>query len=387
MRTPRSLGRALRAGSLILLFPLAGGISRSGADPAPRGETRAVDVVICLDLSGSMNYLLDSTRARVWDVVNELAKMKPTPELRVGLLSFGTDQGTEAEGRIVANLDLTGELDAVYSELMALTIGGSEEYVGRVLDAAIDGMSWSRNRDALRVIFVAGNESADQGVESHDFRLAVREARKRGIIVNALYAGTRELGIVEQWHEVAKGGAGNFSAIDPSTGTIQVATPQDERLLQLNGLLNTTYLPYGPRGRDGLANQVAQDGNASRLGVESCSSRIVAKGGALYTNASWDLVDATLVEGFDWNALPVADLPEELQSMTRERQVATVENLRKQRESIQTEIQRVSVERETFIRSALAAEATGLGTAMRQAIREQARSKGFKLGANDNPGR
>jgi hypothetical protein len=260
---------------------------------------------------------------------------------------------------------------------MALTIGGSEEYVGRALNEAIDGMSWSRNPDALRVIFVAGNESADQGAATEDFRVATRAAQKRGIIVNALYAGNREQGVVEQWHEVAKGGEGNFSAIDPSSGTIQIATPQDERLLQLNAALNTTYVPYGARGRDGLANQVAQDANASRLGVESCSSRIVAKGGALYTNASWDLVDATVAEGFDWDALPLADLPQELQSMTPEQRAAFVETKRAQRESIQTEIQRISTERETFIRNALAADATSLGNAMRLAIREQAMTKGF----------
>jgi hypothetical protein len=378
MRTPLLLRRTLGCACLVLLLPLAGDLTPVGAVPGTGGETRGVDVVICIDTSGSMNDLLDSTRARIWDVVNELAKMKPTPELRVGLLSFGAEQGTERDGWIVRHLDLTEELDSVYSALMSLTIGGSEEYVGRVLNEAIDGMSWSRNRGALRVIFVAGNESADQGAESHDFRVATRAARDRGIIVNALFAGNREQGVVEGWHEVAKGGDGNFSAIDASRGTIQIATPQDERLLQLNGLLNTTYVPYGPRGRDGLANQVAQDGNASRLGVESCSSRIVAKGGALYTNASWDLVDATLAEGFEWNALPLGDLPEELRSMTREQQVAFVEERRKQRESIQAEIQRVSLERETFIRGALAAEATGLGSVMRQVIREQAMAKGFR---------
>ena len=46
-------------------------------------ETRPVDVVVMLDTSGSMEDLLDATRARVWDVVNELGRMKPTPELRV----------------------------------------------------------------------------------------------------------------------------------------------------------------------------------------------------------------------------------------------------------------------------------------------------------------
>ncbi len=227
-------------------------------------------------------------------VVNELAKLKPTPDLRVGLLSYGTEQAAEREGWIVQRLDLTEDLDSVYSKMMSLEIGGDTEYVGRVLDKAIDGMSWSRNRDALRVIFVAGSESADQGVESHDFRVAARAARNRGIIVNAFYAGNREEGVVEHWPEMARGGA-------------------------------------------------------------------------LYTNASWDLVDATLTEGFDWNALPLAEFPKELQSMTREQQVASVEATRAKRESIQTEIRRVS--------------------AMRHSIREQAMAKGFKLGADNDPRR
>jgi hypothetical protein len=325
-----------------------------------------------------MEDLLDSTRARLWDVVNELGKMKPTPELRVGLLTFGTDKATASDGFIVEQSDLTDELDSVYSKLMSLEIGGSEEYVGRVVDEALDRMSWSRAPDALRVIFVAGNESADQGVESHDFRIATRAARDHGIIVNALFAGTRERAVVEHWPEVARGGQGNFSAIDPSRGTLQVATPQDARLLELNAMLNQTYLPYGPRGRDGLANQVAQDGNASRLGVDSCSSRIVAKGGALYSNASWDLVDATATEGFDWDDVPLAELPKELQSMSRERRVAAVEAMRKKRESIQAEIGRVSAAREAFVRKTRESEEAGLGSAMREAIREQALAKGFR---------
>jgi hypothetical protein len=379
MRITGSSHRALLRGCAVLLLWLAGALASTGATPtpAPRGESRAVDVVICLDTSGSMKDLLDATRARIWDVVNELARMKPTPALRVGLLTFGTGAATEREGWIVQHLDLTDDLDAVYAALTSLTIGGSEEYVGRVLDTALDGMRWSRDVDALRVIFVAGNESADQGADSHDFRVAARAARERGIIVNALYAGNREQAVVELWPEVARGGEGNFSAIDPSSGTIQIATPQDERLLELNAKLNTTYVPYGARGQDGLANQIAQDGNASRLGVESCSSRIVAKGGALYSNQSWDLVDAAGAEGFDWDSLQVADLPPELQSMTREQQTAFVDAQRARRESIQAEIQRLSVERETFVRSALTAQAASLGYAMRQAIREQALAKGF----------
>ena len=342
-------------------------------------ETRPVDVVVMLDTSGSMENLLDATRARVWDVVNELGRMKPTPELRVGLVSFGTDKATEDQGFIIQHLDLTDELDEVYAELMGLTIGGGTELVGRALNETLDGMSWSPEYNALRVVFVAGNESADQGVEDDDFRIAARAARDRDIIVNALYAGNRDQGIVEKWHEVAQAGEGNFSAIDPSTGSIQIAAPQDELLLELNGRLNTTYVPYGEKGQDGLTNQVAQDSNASRLGVQSCSSRIVAKGGALYNNASWDLVDKTLEEGFDWDTISLADLPEEMQSMTVDESVEFIEAKRAQREGIQREIQAASAAREVFIKQAIANEIgeAGLGEAMRKAIREQAMAKGF----------
>jgi len=369
--------RAIRTGIPALVAALLAGPFLLGAVAAGSAERRPVDVVICIDTSGSMQGLLDSTRARIWDVVNELGKLKPTPELRVGLLSYGTGSAPESDGWIVRHLDLTGDLDDVYARLMALEIGGGEERVGWVIDEALDAMRWSKDPKALRVIFVAGNESADQGVDSHDFRLAVKTARNRGIIVNALYAGSREQAVVELWPELARGGQGNFAAIDPATGAIQIATPQDERLLQLNSLLNKTYVPYGSRGEDGLANQVAQDGNASRLGVDSCSSRIVAKGGALYTNGSWDLVDATLAGDFDWGSLALTDLPPELRPLTAAQRVEYVNRMRKQRETVQAEIQRVSEQRETFLRQSKAADPTGLGEAMRKAIRDQAKSKGF----------
>lgn len=286
------------------------------AAPLTAAESyRAVDIVISLDTSGSMEPLLDSVRARIWDVVGELSRLTPTPKLRVGLLTYGTDRGRAEDGWVVVETDLTDDLDSVYARLMALTTSGGEENVGRALYAAVDEMSWSPDWDALRVVFVAGNESANQGQETFDLRDAATRARADDILVNALYAGAREQGMAEGWPAVAQHGEGNFSAIDPETGTIQIPTPQDETLLELNRRLNTTYLPYGPRGEAGLANQQAQDRNASRLGVQSCSSRIVAKGTALYTNASWDLVDAALEDDFRWSLVHDDDLPEDRKSV------------------------------------------------------------------------
>ncbi len=147
----------------------------------------------------------------------------------------------------------------------------------------------------------------------------------------------------------------------------------------MNARLNKTYVPYGQEGVAGLANQVAQDGNASRLGVESCSSRVVAKGTSLYTNAAWDLVDASLEKGFDFGSIAVRDLPESLQSMSRSELAGYVAGKRQEREAIQTEIQKNSLKREAFIKQARSKELASddLGEAMKRAIRGQAIKKGF----------
>jgi hypothetical protein len=115
------------------------------------------------------------------------------------------------------------------------------------------------------------------------------------------------------------------------------------------------------------------------LGVQSCSSRIVAKGGALYNNASWDLVDKSLEEGFDWEMLSLSDLPEVLREIGKEERNDFIEAKRAERERIQLEIQRASAAREVFVQQALAERLgdAGLGDAMRRVIREQAKAKGF----------
>ena len=341
--------------------------------------TRPVDIVVALDTSGSMDGLLDATRARIWDVVNTLAKLQPQPELRVGLITFGTERATEEEGFIVLESDLSDSLDDVYGALMRLETKGGEEYVGRVIRESIERMSWSADHDALKILFVAGNESADQAVEQADFRTTARWAREQGIFVNALYAGNRDQAVIELWPDVARAGGGSFASIDPEKSTIQIAAPQDDDLLALNDRLNGTYVPYGPEGMNGLANQVAQDSNASRLGVESCSARIVAKGSALYSNATWDLVDATSKGTVDLATIATGDLPDEMRGMTTDQMISFVDKKRAAREDIQLRIQELSVERETYIQGVIAKErlARGLDAAMKQSLLEQAEKKGF----------
>ena len=176
------------------------------------GKRPHIDIVIALDTSGSMSGLINSARQKLWDIVNEAARAQPAPILRVGLLTYGST-GTEQDGYVVVQSKLTTDLDSVYSKLFELRTSGGTEYVGRVVHRAVKELNWSKARGALKQIFVAGNESADQD-RTVTARSAVTNAREQGIFVNAIYCGSREYGVREGWDKVASLGKGVFASID-----------------------------------------------------------------------------------------------------------------------------------------------------------------------------
>src|SRR5438094_529818 len=143
---------------------------------------KPIDLVICLDVSGSMNGLIDSAKIKLWDIVNEMARLKPTPDLRVGLYSYGHTTYPADKGWVRKDLDLTTDLDDVYKALNALTINGGEEYVARVTRDALQDQKWSTEVGALKLIFVCGNEPANQDKQVSLDDVAAR-AKKDGDVV------------------------------------------------------------------------------------------------------------------------------------------------------------------------------------------------------------
>src|SRR3954463_3608833 len=88
--------------------------------PAARAADKKaanIDVVICLDVSNSMDGLIASAKAKLWDIVNDLGRAQPTPDLRVALYSYGNDGYDPAVGWVRKEVDLTSDLDEIYRKL------------------------------------------------------------------------------------------------------------------------------------------------------------------------------------------------------------------------------------------------------------------------------
>lgn len=344
------------------------------------GPRRVIELAICLDASSSMDGLIDAAKQKLWGIVNDLALADPAPELRVALFTYGNDNYSPESSWVREETPFTGDLDLVSQRLFAITTDGGTEYVGRVLQRA-GQLQWHAPGDALRLIVVAGNESADQDTEVRS-REMCRDLITRGIIVNSIYCGAPEDSDAVGWRDVATLADGKFATIDKDNGTVAISTPFDDSLGVLSAALNKTYIPFGASGAVGAANQEAQDANAASMNPATAASRAQAKSSALY-QCMWDLVDACKKGEVKLADVKTADLPEPMQALSAPERQAYLDKMSAQRGAVQNEIDDLSAKRDAFVieekkRQAID-DSQGLDNAMRKAILEQAEKRGIQF--------
>ncbi len=368
----------LAAGTALALGLLPGGAS--GGEPT---RTRDIDVAICLDVSNSMDGLIDLAKRKLWDIVNDLARAKPTPNLRVALFSYGNDGYDPKVGWVRKDVDLTTDLDKISEKLFGLRTNGGTEYVARVCRDALDQLAWSDDPAALKIIFVCGNEPADQDREV-PLKAVAEKAARRGVVINTIYCGQVTHPETKLWREFALLSEGRFGCIDQDHGTVAIATPQDKTLAELSAQLNTTYAFYGKEARQRAQNQAVQDKNAAVLGLEVAAARGVSKASPAYRNAEADLVDRLKNDPkFDIKQVPVDELCDEMKAMTPEQREQHVKTLLGKREELQKRVGELARERAAYIEAERKKKPSSadqaFDQAVRSALREQAQRKGIEI--------
>jgi hypothetical protein len=387
-----------RAAALAAAAALAVGVALPlrADEPKPAAakpaEGKPIDLVICLDISGSMDGLIASAKIQLWNVVNELARIKPTPSLRVGLYTYGATRYDPKAGWVHKDVDLTEDLDDVYKALNGLRTGGGEEYVARVTKAAMDEQKWSADKDALKIIFVCGNEPVDQDKQVPLDDVAAR-AKKAGIVVNTIYCKWGHDNEIGGWEAFAKSCGGRHVNIDQNRAGQQavVKTEFDDQIIKLGQELNNTYVAYGKDGKAKAENQKVQDLNAGAAGPAGPDAapapaieRSVTKAGALYRNGTWDLVDKMKEKDFDLSKIKDEDLCDELRKLKPEERLEFLKRKGEERAELQKKIAALSAQRQKKIDAELAKKPKpdaekALDEAFKGVIRDQAKGKGFEV--------
>ncbi len=358
--------------------------SPAAAEPTPRlaaGEGATIQLVLLLDTSSSMDGLIQQARSRLWSVVNALDSATfhgGRPRLEVAVYEYGNDRLGGEDGHIRQVVGFTNELDRVSQALFGLSTLGGSEFAGAAIDRATTELAWRTGPGVMRVMYIAGNESFDQGTVP--WSSAIDRARELGVVVNTVLCASPDSYDADLWRSAAARAGGRFFAIDQDQQLVHRPSPYDAEIGQLGTAINTTYVAYGSEGSRGLANQRQQDENNMSDG-EGSIQRSFSKGSKNYANPSWDLVDGLRSGTIALDELQQGELPEALRGLSAPEIAAFVGARQAEREAISARLAELRAERDRWQLEHTDGrqDAGGLDAAMLESLVEQARVAGFTL--------
>ena len=215
---------------------LGNGKGNGRGDGGGKGLNDDVQVVLCLDASGSMDELFVEVADSLNMLVNTMTRCRldgKKARVNLGIVVYGQAMDNGAP-RVLT--PFTTDVKSMRSKLKEIQCDGAVEPCGEVIDFALNNFEWNmRDRqDILKVIFIAGNEDFKQG--TLDYRTAMHKAKRRNVIVNTIYCypgGEEEAAMTpegKEWADAAtlSDGMGLVITMDGST---PAGSPDDAKLL------------------------------------------------------------------------------------------------------------------------------------------------------------
>lgn len=193
----------------------------SGTAAAPeqaavkKEDRAAVQIALLLDTSGSMTGLINQARTYLWKIVNDMTLARQNgklPDIQIALYEYGNDGLSSKDAWVRQVLPLTDDLDKVSEELFKLKTNGGTECCGAVIDRAVKELKWNtEDPNALKLVFIAGNEPFNQG--NVPYAESIARGLAKGITVNTIHCGNAGDRDTALWKDGAKKGTAASSTL------------------------------------------------------------------------------------------------------------------------------------------------------------------------------
>ena len=366
---------SLVSGIFLLASTAFGTQPENAAVAQTKPVEKDVEIVFVLDTTGSMGGLIQGAKTKIWNIVNEVMQTHKDSKVKIGLIAY-RDRG---DAYITKVTQLNDNLDEVYSILMGYRAeggGDTPEDVRRALSESVDLIQWSKPRANLsQIIFLVGDAPPHDDYQDYpDVGATAKKAKSKGILVNTIQCGTLP-DTDRYWKAVAQFGGGEYFHISADSGVKAIATPYDGRLYELNSKLDKTFVTYGSRTeRAAAGSKFASEVAAMESAPdEAKASRAVNK--SLNVKRSYAKED--LAQAIENNEIALKDikseeLPENMQKMSEKEREVYVQSIIQSRKDIRMEIQKVSKEREEYIKKeAAAGDKSEFDSAVSEVLKKQ----------------
>lgn len=363
---------AAAAGLVLWAPPKADGASEEKA------RHSQVEVVFVLDTTGSMGGLLEGAKQKIWSVANEIAKGKPTPKIKMGLIAY-RDRG---DAYVTKAFDLSSNLDQMYKDLLSFKADGGgdgPEHVLQALSDAVEKISWSKDPKVFKVVYLVGDAPPHLDYrDTSPLESLVQSAVRRGLVINTVQCGA-DHSTTETWQRIARLGEGRFLPIPQDGGVVAVPTPHDERIAALSSRLERSTLFFG-RAREERVLALASAGAVMATAPEGArADRAAYKARSGYFEAD-DLVSAVERKEVDLEKVADEELPKDFRGLTPAQKKAKLEAVSKERTALQKELSELTAKRDAYVREELKKSKGGADSfdaKLIESLKKQAARKGI----------
>ncbi len=349
------------------------------ADSQISEESEAVNVEICfvLDTTGSMTGLIDGAKRSIWSIAKNIVSLKPTPEVKFCLLGF-RDRG---DTYITKLTDLDSDIENIYSALKAFQAqggGDTPESVNQALYESVNHVSWSKNKNTLKIIFLVGDAPPHMDYpEEVQYPETIRKALLNDITISTIQCGEMQ-DTTPIWQEIAHKSHGQYSKLIQNGNVKTIVTPMDQDFQALNIKLGLTIIPYGLKEQQASVIE-------RQLNSQDDSQTVIADRLSFYSQANQDSkqtfdVITDLENGYighdDLNSLK---LPKEIDSMSHSQKISHFDKLAQYRKGYYRVIKQLQEEREAYISKRQAKNGPSFDQEILNGVKKIAKRKGFNF--------
>jgi hypothetical protein len=337
----------------LIAFAVLVSLLVKSTDSSAQRTAPKIEVTFVLDTTSSMVQLIEGAKQKIWTIARQMAGGSPSPAIRLGLIGY-RDRGDEY---VTRTFDLTNDIDAIYGHLIEFrAVGGGDipESVNQALHEAVTKLSWSKDPNTLRMIFLVGDAPPHMDYpDDVKYPEITQLAAKAGIIINTIQTGAIAQ-TTPLWQDIAAKGAGAYVQIEQNGGMTRITTPVDSELSRLSSELSRTVVPYGKASTQ--ADVRSKTASAERADVDRLvylnidraefGAKVVVTGeGELI----WDVVNRKV----KLEEIPDSDLPVLLKEMTLEQRTKFVSEQFTRRKEIQIKVDELATQRNVHIKAAM----------------------------------
>lgn len=334
----------------------------SAATAALLSPVSRVEVAFVLDTTGSMGGLIDGAKRKIWGIADEIRKANPSAEIRIGLVAY-RDRG---DAYVTEKTDLSTDIHEVYGKLLQFRAQGGGDWpesVNEALAVAVNGLSWTRTPETRRIVFLVGDAPPHMDyAQDVPFTDTLAIARRDGIVVDAVQAGdARDTETV--WRVIAQLGAGDYMKIPQSGGVVQIPTPYDGPILELQLKLNGTVVPYGSMKQQTMVKakteMAAKAAPSAASDMASYGVRASAPAARSVVTGEGDLVADVIAGRKTLAEVGRDELPSEYRDLDATKLAAAIEAKKAERSKLQSELATLVEKRDAALAAEKAKTSTG----------------------------